>query len=248
MGGLGHQLEERGLPTTQISLIRKHSEITQPPRALWVPFELGRPLGVPGDAAFQRRVLEAVLRLLERKEGPVLEDWDEEAPASGADSEGWACPIPLRVGEAADPATDPVAALDAEILGLIPWYERARSARGRTTVGVSGLDIRDAGRLVAEFLEPPWPDNPRSDLSRAEVFKLACEDLKAFYLEAISAQPGAPGPARLADWFWGETLAGEIMLRLKPICLSSDDSEMRFIGKVILVPRAQAHRVPDAPA
>ena len=48
---LAHFFEEEGLPTTQISLIRLHTEITKPPRALWVSFELGRPLGVPGDPA-----------------------------------------------------------------------------------------------------------------------------------------------------------------------------------------------------
>ena len=56
MGGLAHYLEDEGVATTQISLIREHSEAMKPPRALWVPFELGRPLGAPSDAAFQRRV------------------------------------------------------------------------------------------------------------------------------------------------------------------------------------------------
>ncbi|PPR23423.1 MAG: hypothetical protein CFH39_00667 [Alphaproteobacteria bacterium MarineAlpha10_Bin2] len=67
MGGLAHYLEEEGLATTQISLIRLHSEKTRPPRALWVPFELGRPFGPPNDVPFQRRVLMATLELLQAK-------------------------------------------------------------------------------------------------------------------------------------------------------------------------------------
>ena len=51
VGALGHYLERGGVPTTQISLIREHTERIRPPRALWVPFELGRPFGVPHDAA-----------------------------------------------------------------------------------------------------------------------------------------------------------------------------------------------------
>ena len=47
----------------------------QPPRALWVTFQLGRPLGAPDDPALQTRVLRATLRLLEAKSGPVLEDY-----------------------------------------------------------------------------------------------------------------------------------------------------------------------------
>ena len=64
MGALGHFLEEEGVPTTQISLVREHTAAMNPPRALWVPFILGRPFGVPNDPAFQRRVLLAVLGLL----------------------------------------------------------------------------------------------------------------------------------------------------------------------------------------
>ncbi len=57
------------MPTTQISLIREHTEKIKPPRALWVPFELGRPLGVPNDAAFQNRVITAALDLFEAPSG-----------------------------------------------------------------------------------------------------------------------------------------------------------------------------------
>ncbi len=52
----------------------------KPPRALWVPFELGRPMGVPNDQALQRRILLAALKLLEAGSRPILEDFPEEAP------------------------------------------------------------------------------------------------------------------------------------------------------------------------
>ena len=53
MGGLGHYFESEGIASTQISLVRVHTENIKPPRALWVPFELGRPFGVPNDSDFQ---------------------------------------------------------------------------------------------------------------------------------------------------------------------------------------------------
>ncbi|MGB1538895.1 MAG: selenoprotein B, partial [Pseudomonadales bacterium] len=59
--------------TTGISLIRENTASMQPPRALWVSFPLGRPLGKPGDPAFQHRVISAALDLLNRNDGPVLE-------------------------------------------------------------------------------------------------------------------------------------------------------------------------------
>ena len=69
---MAHMLEERGLPTTVLALVLPQVEKTRPPRALMVPFMLGRPLGEPNDVPFQRRVLLQALRLLERTDGPVL--------------------------------------------------------------------------------------------------------------------------------------------------------------------------------
>src|SRR5207237_4861990 len=64
------------MATAAISLIRPQTENTRPPRALWVPFELGRPFGPPSDPAFQKRVILAALRLLEREDGPgIIEDF-----------------------------------------------------------------------------------------------------------------------------------------------------------------------------
>ena len=94
MGALGHFLERQGIPTTGISLVREHTEIVRPPRALWVTFELGRPMGIPDDAPFQRRVVKAALDLLACTDGPLIADYPEHVPES-ADFEGWACPINL---------------------------------------------------------------------------------------------------------------------------------------------------------
>ena len=86
MSALGHYLEEEGIPTVAISLIRAQTEKTKPPRALWVPFELGRPFGPPSNAAFQKRVILAALRLLERERGPVIiEDFPEDYPGERPD-------------------------------------------------------------------------------------------------------------------------------------------------------------------
>ena len=55
---------------------------------------MGRPLGVPNDAAFQRRVLLAALNLLAAPAGPVLADYAEDAPQVSEDeTAGFACPV-----------------------------------------------------------------------------------------------------------------------------------------------------------
>ena len=86
VSALAHYLEEEGLATVAISLIRPQTENTKPPRALWVPFELGRPFGPPNDPEFQKRVVRTALRMLELEHGPVvIEDFPDDDPRAQPD-------------------------------------------------------------------------------------------------------------------------------------------------------------------
>ena len=104
---------------------------------------------------------------------------------------GMVCPIDLpRILDADAPASELGRKLMSEMDSLAPWYELAVRTRGRTTVGPSGLDIRGAAKFVAAFLEDQEAPSPRDDLLKGRVLKLAYEDMKAYYTEAITAQPG----------------------------------------------------------
>ncbi|MBC8241612.1 MAG: hypothetical protein H8E30_14210 [Alphaproteobacteria bacterium] len=250
MGGLAHFLEDESLATTQISLIRPQTENTRPPRALWVPFEMGRPMGAPNDAVFQTRVLRAVLALLERDDGPViLDDFPEDAPAAAAagDGEGWFCPINLPPPPADMQAGGGFrAAMEAEIGGLTTWYDIALRERGRTTMGLSGMTIGEITAFICGFLDGEVPQNPNSGQSLGQSLKFAVEDLKAFYREAASAQPGQNTGKEMNDWFYGGTAAGKALYALWPIAdklaVDLDDSFMKTFANLLLIPAAQKYR------
>jgi hypothetical protein len=134
-------------------------------------------------------------------------------------------------------------ALALEVWQLSSWYRMAWAKNGRTTVGVSGLDMQAAVALLADAARGLEVENPLPGLSWPTTLRLAAEDVKAYYLESVAAQPGrAAAPAELADWFWGRTRAGETLRALKAIALQSEDPEMQLLGSLLLVPRAQAHR------
>lgn len=75
-------IEREGMATVSISLLREVTEAICPPRALFVPFPLGYPLGAPNDESQQHRVIAQALALLERTDPPVLEEYKEEASES----------------------------------------------------------------------------------------------------------------------------------------------------------------------
>lgn len=76
MGVIQRQIEAQGVSTVSLSLYRPFTEAVKPPRALWVPFPFGRPLGAPNNRVIQRKVLFAALNLLTRENGPVLVDFE----------------------------------------------------------------------------------------------------------------------------------------------------------------------------
>jgi len=228
VSALGHFLEEEGIATTQISLIREHTEAMQAPRALWVPFVLGRPFGVPNDAAFQRRVLLAALRLLERPTGPVLEDFPEEAPApSGDDAAQFVCPVNFGVPDAGD---DLAAAFQSEIAELGTWHELTRAKRGRTTASLSGLSPSQAAKFVSDISQDDTTPSYRKDLDILPALRLACHDIRSYYLESVAAQPGAGAAAQAEEWFWLQTAAGKTMFRLRETCNASKNEALQRFG------------------
>jgi D-proline reductase (dithiol) PrdB len=197
---ISYYLERAGIMTTGISLVRENAQSMQPPRSLWVSFPLGRPLGVPDDVAFQHRVITAALTLLERGQGPVLEDFPEDAPEVQLETAP-ACPVSFS--KATDHSTWQ-GRLATELAALEPWYELGRRRRaGRSLVGVSESSIDTILEQLGEFLDAE--QLPTDDL---HWFKHAIEDAKTYYVEALTAQPGVYVQRKVYDTLWHETQLG----------------------------------------
>ena len=125
---LARAIEETGLPTVTIALIREHAQRVKPPRTLWVPFPFGFALGNPDDPPFQQKVLSAALGLLSENDTPVLAEFPEDADAP---------PVLLQASaaqaEAANSEGDPA----DEVTALRGYYERwVDEHEGRTMVGL----------------------------------------------------------------------------------------------------------------
>ena len=226
MSALSHYLEKEGLSTTGISLVREHTEAMAPPRALWVPFPLGRPLGAAGDAAFQHRVIAAALALLDRPAGPVLEDFPAPVPDEDS-SEPWSCPV--RFAPPAEEAGIGTAAW-SELAGLVTWHDLATRRRGQTTAVTSGLAIEQCLELVVDACETGRTDDVRR-------LKAAVDDLKTHYIEAVTARPGTPPAGAVDAILWKESALGRLLQHLAARGAKSDDAALRFFANNSLVPR-----------
>ncbi len=212
-----------------------------------MPFELGRPIGAPNDPAFQTRVLVSVLKLLEAPSGPVLENFMEDEPATKDPSGLPACPVDFeKISENISTTDQLLSAFKQEISQMRNWYDLAVKKRNRTTRGATGLEPEAIADFLSDFVRGDREANPVADVSLAAAIRMAAEDLKAYYLEAVTAQPGQPtDSAALADWFWGRTAAARIINAIREICLDISDKEFNLLSTLLLVPRSQLYRFQD---
>jgi hypothetical protein len=189
-------------------------------------------------------VLDAVLDLLKAPAGPVIKDFPENEPEN---NEIIVLSCPVRYDNKNEEKTDAdplLASFHWELTALRPWYDIAVNKRKRTTVGVSGMKMEDIPEYIYAFAKGDVPKSPRQEYAPAYILKLAVEDLKSYYIEAVTAQPGQAGVSALAlqDWFWDETEAGKVLLQVKKASESSADKMLNVIASHFLVPGDVARR------
>jgi hypothetical protein len=227
-------LEDRGFSTVVIGSVRYQVEQVRPPRALWVPFQLGRPLGEPEDPAFQRRVIMQALSLLERTDGPViLEDFPDDPP-NWQDTPGWQPPDTHAPPPGADPAALTRAFAD-ELVALAPHWQAAQARYGRTSVGLAGQPPGAWPGLAEQVLRGGLPTVPMHETT-ALATRFMCDDVKALYAEAAQAHGKAPSSRQIDGWFWRSTAAGAVLIALRAAAMASANNALKTVGSRFFVP------------
>ena len=202
---IADELENGGVATLMISLVRDHVQRARPPRALHCEFPFGRPLGRPRDPAFQSDVLMALLELLTHPQGPVLVDypirihdgWDDE------------CAVPIVLND--ESATAESARLwtlagdrrnDETVAFSQPW------TRHDTVAALNGfMRIIDGTPWVAAGL----PAHPTD----------CALNLRCLYeLAALRASPEVARARTLSAWFYHRTRAGALVLAAQRVMCS----------------------------
>lgn len=240
VGALAHFIERAGVATASISLIREQTEQVRPPRALWVPFALGRPLGSASDPGFQRNVIRAALAMLYSTTEPTIEDYPVEAPDEAGPGQ-WACPINFAPSD--DQSLE--ARLLTEVARLRPWAIETRRARWRTLFGASGAEpdqVDEVARVMGEMAEHGnVVESPESSIEWSLPMPLLlrhlADDLRTFYHEALAGQPGsqAPNHDALNEWIFSGTALGDVLLALADH-LTAVDTRMALLVRGFLIP------------
>lgn len=202
MSTLAHVFEAAGLATIALGSQRNQIANSAPPRALWCDFPLGRPLGAPGDAAFQHRVLAHAFRLLDAT-GPVFEEFPEAIHDDA--SEVLACEMPPRHDAALHPAVD-------EARGLRPAYDRAVAEFGNGSGTGRAIDADGVPGAIEAFVRvvegSPW-----KQAGIPGIPSRVAQDVRGYYeTAALGLSDHTPSAWAGARWFFDATEGGRAVL------------------------------------
>ena len=203
------------MATVAIGSIRGQIYGTAPPRGLFCDFPLGRPLGVPGDPAFQRRVIERAFAMLERTE-PAVEDY--EVVIDDGDSQPLACPLPARM----DPDTHP--AID-EANGLRPAYDRAIAKYGNRAGAVRLLDADSIPAAIESFIRVA-EGHPWKQAGIPGIPARVSQDIRGYYeMAAMEIADHTPAAWAGYRWFRDQTKTGEVIRQARDAMRESGAKE-----------------------
>ena len=202
MSVLAHVFEAAGIATVALGSIRNQIVNTAPPRGLFCDFPLGRPLGKPGDAEFQHRVLTHAFSLLERT-APGVETFAETLPDDGTSAVS--CPIPPRHDPSLPAAVD-------EARGLRPAYNRAIAKFGDHGSTGRTVDADAIPEAVAAFVRiaegTPW-----KQAGVPGVPARVSQDIRGYYeTAALALVEHTPAAWETTRWFLQHTEAGKAIV------------------------------------
>ena len=203
------------MATVAIGSIRGQIYGTAPPRGLFCDFPLGRPLGVPGDPAFQRRVIERAFDMLERTE-PAVEDY--EGVIEDGDSQPLACPLPARMDPDVHPAID-------EAKGLRPAYDRAIAKYGNRAGAVRLLDADSIPAAIESFIRVA-EGHPWKQAGIPGIPARVSQDIRGYYeMAAMEIADHTPAAWAGYRWFRDQTKTGEVIKKARDAMRESGAKE-----------------------
>ena len=208
-------------------MVSEHAQRVKPPRALMVPFAFGFAVGRADDPEHQHQVLKAAFNLLERNEGPVLEELPDDM-----------APEILLQSSTATKSPDSGGSLSPadELTALRAYYERwVEGHDGRTAVGLTGVPqrrFRGIIRFLEAYVSGEDTDTPDRlpEVPVAQFIRYCVDDLKAFYYEARMTQRPDHDGNEVHKWFWGETALATLVARLSECIGGSDDPYLKSIA------------------
>ena len=214
------------MTTTGIVLIEEHAQRVKPPRMLAVPFFFGNALGEAGNPDYQHRVLQATFDLLDRDQGPVLEQLPDDMIPD----------ILIQGSETSNESQEKGLNAADELTSLRPYYEQWSNAHGgRTAVGASAIPQRRFRGLV-RFLEGyasgeelDMKERPQ-DFTVPQFIRHCVNDLKAFYYEARMVQRPDCAAREIHEWFWSEAAMGALVVAVADRMREDEDAEVRAVA------------------
>ncbi len=89
--------------------------------------------------------------------------------------------------------------------------------------------------FAARFLAGELPVVVGHD-TPALALRFLCDDVKALFGEAAQAEGVPPSSRQVDTWFWRQTVAGQLLIALRTMALTSENNALKTVGGRFFVP------------
>ena len=102
---------------------------------------------------------------------------------------------------------------------------------GRTAFGLSGFKSENLDKII-DFLESYIGGEPMDlsvkplETSIANFIRYCVDDIKAYYYESMIAQRKDDEDSKIHEWFWSDTAAGALVMRLAEKMKEDENEEI----------------------
>ena len=102
-------------------------------------------------------------------------------------------------------------------------------------MGLSGQQPVTWPAFAAAILRGELPTVVPYDTTALSL-RFLCDDIKAMYSEAAQSIGQTPASRQIDDWFWKDTVAGQLLITLRSAAMASDNNALKTVGARFFVP------------
>ena len=207
-------------------LIKEHAQKVKPPRMLSVPFNFGHTLGLANNPDYQHKVLKATFDLLDRDNGPVLEEFESTFVSDVIVQGSQTINVSQNLG------VKPTDEFNSFKANYEVWL---KTNDGRSGVGLSTISWQDLPNII-DFLEDytsgeVTDTNMRpTQYSVPHFIRYCVDDLKTFCFESKMGKQPNSQVNELHEWFWSKTAIGMLITKLAQRMNDDEDKETKSVS------------------
>ena len=179
-------------------------------------------------------MVKTALSLIERDNGPILDDFPLEDPLSSREVESLVCPVSFDSGDMDTASNSPSELLLSDLLKMEQWHRLFLENGGQSIISRGVDELISSVTLIDAIFEGQLPDDEVGVKRLADDIRLLVSDLHDYMTESALAFPGGSSAEAIEEWFWNDTKMADIFHQLRESCVRTKVPALCTLGFLVV--------------